>query len=218
MATKSGFLLQIEPGEFQFTSMSAGRGAGVICIGVSSFLECECFLSLAQDCSKIIAFFHHQENRLVSNAHLTSLVAADKKNVESGLIQIRNPTSSYILFKIKTTAPQQFCVKPCLGKLAPGDSTTGTTSFIASTSHAAVDVRLTTFESKKVKFLIQAVALFPDEDPDALCSKDKVRLSHVPFSSPCSLYHVPSPMFPLPFSLSCSLFLRHCLSSSVPRR
>jgi hypothetical protein len=52
-------------------------------------------------------------------------VPGDKKNVDPGRITITNPNNTSFGFKIKTTAPQQFCVKPCLGRIDAGQTVSG---------------------------------------------------------------------------------------------
>eukprot|EP00048_Salpingoeca_helianthica_P011140 m.159999 g.159999 ORF g.159999 m.159999 type:complete len:309 (+) comp15186_c0_seq1:23-949(+) len=94
----------------------------------------------------------------VEPSELIFSVPADKKNVELGRIVIRNPTPTPFGFKIKTTAPQQFCVKPCLGRIDPGQSVN-------------VEVRLSAYEPKKVKFLVQAVDCQPEEDPNLISAR-----------------------------------------------
>lgn len=38
-------------------------------------------------------------------------------------MRLTNPTEHTILFKIKTTAPRKYCVRPNFGSLSPDDST-----------------------------------------------------------------------------------------------
>ncbi|KAJ1677400.1 phosphatidylinositol-binding protein scs2, partial [Spiromyces aspiralis] len=54
------------------------------------------------------------------NSHLTFNVPA-KGNAEDTL-KLTNKNSFGVLFKIKTTAPKQFCVRPNAGYLDPNES------------------------------------------------------------------------------------------------
>ncbi len=38
----------------------------------------------------------------------------------STMLEISNPTGAAVAFKVKTTAPKSYCVRPNSGKLAPG--------------------------------------------------------------------------------------------------
>ncbi len=64
---------------------------------------------------------------------------------------------------MKTTAPKDFVVKPCLGKILPG-------------CLVAVAVKLVKKDADlKCKFLVQAVLVRLGEDTDYLCNADHLK-------------------------------------------
>lgn len=76
-----------------------------------------------------------------------------KKATPAVYLSVENRSATAQAFKIKTTAPRQFCVKPCVGQLLPNET-------------ARVEVRLATFELGSVKFQVQAVVPLPAEEPE----------------------------------------------------
>ncbi|CAD7077389.1 unnamed protein product [Hermetia illucens] len=76
-------------------------------------------------------------------------------------MRLTNPTEHTILFKIKTTAPRKYCVRPNFGSLSPDDSTE-----IAITLQAFV---FDPNEKNKHKFMVQSLVV-----PDGVTNFDKL--------------------------------------------
>ncbi|XP_014240845.1 vesicle-associated membrane protein-associated protein B-like [Cimex lectularius] len=75
----------------------------------------------------------------------------------SAFITLHNPTNKSVLFKIKTTAPKKYCVRPNSGELLPDERTT-------------IHVCLQPFdydpnEKCKHKFMVQSLFTPPDTHP-----------------------------------------------------
>jgi hypothetical protein len=71
------------------------------------------------------------------------------------ILTIKNTTGdSHVAFKVKTTAPKQFCVRPNAGKLAPGEKCE-IQVILQLREGATLDVK------RKDKFLVQGIRLPP---------------------------------------------------------
>lgn len=80
-------------------------------------------------------------------------------DVVTAQLRLKNPSDRTVCFKVKTTAPRRYCVRPNSGVLDPGAS-------------IAVSVMLQPFdydpnEKSKHKFMVQSIAYSPNAYPDA---------------------------------------------------
>ncbi|XP_053971569.1 vesicle-associated membrane protein-associated protein B [Hylaeus volcanicus] len=75
-------------------------------------------------------------------------------------ISLTNPTNDKVYFKIKTTAPKRYCVRPNCGHIKP-----------KKTTQIAVSLQPFDFdpaEKNKHKFMVQAVIVPDDDDEDSV--------------------------------------------------
>lgn len=73
-------------------------------------------------------------------------------------LTLTNPTNHKVCFKIKTTAPKRYCVRPNSGRLNPEESST-----------IAVSLQPSEFdptEKNKHKFMVQSILVSNDEEDD----------------------------------------------------
>lgn len=107
-------------------------------------------------------------------------------------MQLTNKTDHYVAFKVKTTNPKQYCVRPNIGVVLPG-STCDVTVTMQAQREAPPDLQC------KDKFLVQSVAaengaatqdinaaMF-NKEPGKVVDECKLRVIYVPTSSPSSL-------------------------------
>ncbi|THV44262.1 hypothetical protein BGAL_0686g00010 [Botrytis galanthina] len=76
----------------------------------------------------------------------------------SQTLRIRNPNRTPVGFKVKTTAPKQYCVRPNSGKLEPGRSIDVTVLLQAMKDEPPLDAKC------RDKFLVQSVEITPDKE------------------------------------------------------
>ncbi|TEY33604.1 hypothetical protein BOTCAL_0674g00040 [Botryotinia calthae] len=76
----------------------------------------------------------------------------------SQTLTIRNPNHSPVGFKVKTTAPKQYCVRPNSGRLEPGRSIDVTVLLQAMKDEPPLDAKC------RDKFLVQSVEITPDKE------------------------------------------------------
>ncbi|APA12333.1 hypothetical protein SS1G_10640 [Sclerotinia sclerotiorum 1980 UF-70] len=76
----------------------------------------------------------------------------------SQTLRIRNPNHTPVGFKVKTTAPKQYCVRPNSGKLEPGRSIDVTVLLQAMKEEPPLDAKC------RDKFLVQSVEITPDKE------------------------------------------------------
>lgn len=106
-------------------------------------------------------------------------------------MQLTNKTDHYVAFKVKTTNPKQYCVRPNIGVVLPG-STCDVTVTMQAQREAPPDLQC------KDKFLVQSVAaengaatqdisaaMF-NKEPGKVVDECKLRVIYVPTSSPSS--------------------------------
>ncbi|KAL8874342.1 MAG: hypothetical protein Q9174_000293 [Haloplaca sp. 1 TL-2023] len=74
------------------------------------------------------------------------------------LLRLRNPSSEPIAFKVKTTAPKQYCVRPNSGKIDAGQDVEVQVLLQAMRDDPPPDARC------RDKFLVQTVAISQDSD------------------------------------------------------
>ncbi|MFH4976834.1 hypothetical protein AB6A40_003543 [Gnathostoma spinigerum] len=72
------------------------------------------------------------------------------KDLVTSSLRLRNPSNRRVCFKVKTTAPKMYCVKPNCGIIEPGCESTVAVSFVSSDSFLA-NVEL---KNAKHKFMI----------------------------------------------------------------
>jgi len=76
----------------------------------------------------------------------------------SQTLRIRNPNHTPVAFKVKTTAPKQYCVRPNSGRLEPGRSIDVTVLLQAMKVEPPLDAKC------RDKFLVQSVEITPDKE------------------------------------------------------
>jgi hypothetical protein len=107
-------------------------------------------------------------------------------------MQLTNKTDHYVAFKVKTTNPKQYCVRPNIGVVLPG-STCDVTVTMQAQREAPTDLQC------KDKFLVQSVAaengaatqditapMF-NKEPGKVVDECKLRVIYVPTSIPGSI-------------------------------
>ncbi|PBP19352.1 MSP domain-containing protein [Diplocarpon rosae] len=72
-------------------------------------------------------------------------------------LKIRNTNHTPVAFKVKTTAPKQYCVRPNSGRIEPGKEVEVTVLLQAMRQDPPLDVKC------RDKFLVQTVAVTPDK-------------------------------------------------------
>ncbi|KAL7926040.1 PapD-like protein [Trichoderma austrokoningii] len=76
----------------------------------------------------------------------------------SQILKIRNPSSSPLAFKVKTTAPKQYCVRPNAGRIEPGQDFDVTVLLQAMKSDPPLDAKC------RDKFLVQSAPITADKE------------------------------------------------------
>ncbi|KAK5127498.1 hypothetical protein LTR85_006837 [Meristemomyces frigidus] len=76
----------------------------------------------------------------------------------SQVLRLHNPTSDPIAFKVKTTAPKQYCVRPNSGRIEAGQDVEVSVLLQAMKEDPPPDARC------RDKFLVQSVAITPDKE------------------------------------------------------
>ncbi|MCJ1470549.1 phosphatidylinositol-binding protein scs2 [Pseudocyphellaria aurata] len=74
------------------------------------------------------------------------------------LLRLRNPGANPIAFKVKTTAPKQYCVRPNSGRIEPGSEVEVQVLLQAMKEDPPPDARC------RDKFLVQSVDITPERD------------------------------------------------------
>jgi len=78
----------------------------------------------------------------------------------SQVLKIKNTSRTPVAFKVKTTAPKQYCVRPNSGRIEPGKEIEVSVLLQAMKSEPPMDARC------KDKFLVQSVAITGDKEFD----------------------------------------------------
>jgi hypothetical protein len=76
----------------------------------------------------------------------------------SQVLKISNPNPTPIAFKVKTTAPKQYCVRPNSGRIEPGHDVEVTVALQVMKTEPAPDAKC------RDKFLVQAVIISSDKE------------------------------------------------------
>ncbi|KUJ12130.1 VAMP-associated protein [Mollisia scopiformis] len=76
----------------------------------------------------------------------------------SQALKIRNPNMTPVAFKVKTTAPKQYCVRPNSGRIEPGKEVEVTVLLQAMKQEPPIDAKC------RDKFLVQSVAVTSDKE------------------------------------------------------
>lgn len=74
------------------------------------------------------------------------------------ILRIKNPNSSPVAFKVKTTAPKQYCVRPNSGRIEPGHDVEVSVLLQAMKQEPPADARC------RDKFLVQSVTITGDKE------------------------------------------------------
>lgn len=82
----------------------------------------------------------------------------------SQTLTIKNTSSSPLAFKVKTTAPRQYCVRPNAGRIEPGRSFDVTVLLQAMKEDPAPDARC------KDKFLVQSAPVTADKEFESIAT------------------------------------------------
>ncbi|KAL5467538.1 hypothetical protein EMCRGX_G031784 [Ephydatia muelleri] len=82
--------------------------------------------------------------------------------VVTSSLKLKNPTKNTILYKVKTTAPKQYCVRPNSGILNAGEEAP------VSVMLQPIDLTVPDSERSKHKFMVQTMFAPPDFTPDQL--------------------------------------------------
>ncbi|KAG9087945.1 phosphatidylinositol-binding protein scs2, partial [Ceratobasidium sp. 392] len=110
----------------------------------------------------------------------------------SSTFAITNPNAYPVAFKVKTTAPKQYCVRPNLGVIEPGGSSDVQVWLQAMREDPPINFKC------KDKFLVQSMVLTPDRRPKSLSDmwvfgenevaphmhQQKIRVAYLPPKSP----------------------------------
>ncbi|KEF51691.1 uncharacterized protein A1O9_12326 [Exophiala aquamarina CBS 119918] len=75
-------------------------------------------------------------------------------------LKLANPNSAPVAFKVKTTAPKQYCVRPNSGIIQPNDSVEVQVLLQAMKEEPPLDAKC------RDKFLVQSVLTSSDQDPN----------------------------------------------------
>ncbi|KAK7972966.1 phosphatidylinositol-binding protein scs2 [Apiospora saccharicola] len=76
----------------------------------------------------------------------------------SEVLKIRNPNTQPVAFKVKTTAPKQYCVRPNSGRIEPGKEVEVQVILQAMKQEPPLDTRC------RDKFLVQSVPITSDKE------------------------------------------------------
>ncbi|ORY65522.1 putative integral ER membrane protein Scs2 [Pseudomassariella vexata] len=76
----------------------------------------------------------------------------------SEVLKIRNPNTHPVAFKVKTTAPKQYCVRPNSGRVEPGKEVEVSVILQAMKQEPPMDTKC------RDKFLVQSVAITSDQE------------------------------------------------------
>lgn len=76
----------------------------------------------------------------------------------SQVLKIKNPNSSPVAFKVKTTAPKQYCVRPNSGRIEPGHEVEVSVLLQAMKQEPPSDAKC------RDKFLVQSVTITADKE------------------------------------------------------
>jgi len=76
------------------------------------------------------------------------------------ILKIKNPNLTPVAFKVKTTAPKQYCVRPNSGRVEPGKEVEVTVILQPFKQEPGPEVKC------RDKFLVQSVAITPDKEFD----------------------------------------------------
>ncbi|KAF2153121.1 VAMP-associated protein [Myriangium duriaei CBS 260.36] len=76
----------------------------------------------------------------------------------SQVLRLHNPNTQPVAFKVKTTAPKQYCVRPNSGRIDPGSEVEVQVLLQAMKEDPPLDTRC------RDKFLVQSIALEPEKE------------------------------------------------------
>ncbi|CEJ80739.1 hypothetical protein VHEMI00906 [[Torrubiella] hemipterigena] len=91
----------------------------------------------------------------------------------SQTLTLRNTSSTPLAFKVKTTAPKQYCVRPNAGRIEPGQDFDVTVLLQAMKADPPLDSRC------RDKFLVQSAAITADKDFANIATLDSTDKSHL---------------------------------------
>ncbi|KAK5992198.1 Vesicle-associated membrane protein-associated protein scs2 [Cladobotryum mycophilum] len=80
------------------------------------------------------------------------------------ILRIKNPTTSPLAFKVKTTAPKQYCVRPNAGRIEPGQDFDVSVLLQAMKADPPLDAKC------RDKFLVQSAPITPDKEFASIAS------------------------------------------------
>lgn len=117
-------------------------------------------------------------------------------------LKIRNPNTQPVAFKVKTTAPKQYCVRPNSGRVEPGKEVEVSVILQAMKQEPPLDTKC------RDKFLVQSVAISGDKEFSNLASiwesierssiqERKIRVVFQPASGAAAGSNVDTPSKPI---------------------
>ncbi|OTA96383.1 hypothetical protein M434DRAFT_117445 [Hypoxylon sp. CO27-5] len=119
----------------------------------------------------------------------------------SEVLRIRNPNTHPVAFKVKTTAPKQYCVRPNSGRVEPGKEVEVAVILQAMKQEPPPDTKC------RDKFLVQSVAITGDKEFSNLASiwdaiekssiqEKKIRVVFLPPAGSSGTAHLETPSRP----------------------
>ncbi|OTA70269.1 VAMP-associated protein [Hypoxylon sp. EC38] len=119
----------------------------------------------------------------------------------SEVLRIRNPNTHPVAFKVKTTAPKQYCVRPNSGRVEPGKEVEVAVILQAMKQEPPPDTKC------RDKFLVQSVAITGDKEFSNLASiwdaiekssiqEKKIRVVFLPPAGSSGAAHLETPSRP----------------------
>ncbi|AEO57077.1 hypothetical protein MYCTH_2091488 [Thermothelomyces thermophilus ATCC 42464] len=115
------------------------------------------------------------------------------------ILRIKNSNSSPVAFKVKTTAPKQYCVRPNSGRIEPGHEVEVSILLQAMKQEPPLDAKC------RDKFLVQSVIITPDKEftnvqhiwdgiEKSAIQEKKIRVSWLPPASEAPSHPVATPV------------------------
>ncbi|KAL2021795.1 hypothetical protein VTK56DRAFT_6569 [Thermocarpiscus australiensis] len=114
-------------------------------------------------------------------------------------LRIKNPNAQPVAFKVKTTAPKQYCVRPNSGRIEPGHEVHVSVLLQAMKQEPPPDARC------RDKFLVQSVTITPEKEftnvaqiwdtvEKSAIQEKKIRVAWLPPSEDSVQEHATTPM------------------------
>ncbi|KAJ2747142.1 phosphatidylinositol-binding protein scs2 [Coemansia sp. BCRC 34301] len=122
------------------------------------------------------------------------------KVVTQDILRLTNKNNSPVAFKVKTTAPKQYCVRPNAGRIEPGDAVEVQVVLQPMKEEPAADFKC------RDKFLVQSIQITPEmesmpmtelwamveREAKSSINEKKLRVRYIPESTPKDAAQQPS--------------------------